>query len=114
MREHTISFKNAWNGIKSALTTQANLKIHLIAALFAVTAGYYFSLTALEWTAIVIVITVVVFAEMANTALEHLSDAVTTEHNEHIKATKDVAAGAVLISAIASLVIAAIIFLPKI
>lgn len=113
MRKHTISFVNAWNGIKSALTTQANLKIHSLAAILAVAAGIYFNINALEWTAIVITITIVIFAEMANTALEHLSDSVTLEHNEHIKATKDVAAGAVLISALASLVIAAIIFLPK-
>jgi diacylglycerol kinase len=64
-----------------------------------------------------IVIIVVVFGlivEMVNTAIEEATDAITSEHREEIKVAKDVAAGAMLIYALGAVVIAAIIFLPRI
>ena len=59
-------------------------------------------------------ISMVMLAEMINTSLEFMADAVTLEHNENIKMAKDVAAGAVLITSIFAAVIGMFIFIPKI
>jgi len=114
MRKHTISFRNAFAGIVSALSTQVNLKIHLVAGFLAIMLGLFLQISSFEFVSIILVISLVVLSEMINTALEHLADAVTKEHNEYIKMAKDVSAGAVLISAFTSLIVGAIIFLPKI
>ena len=113
MRRHTLSFKNALAGITSALKTQLNLRIHFALAASALALGYYLGITNIEYALIVLTIGMVIVSEMANTALEYLGDAVTREHNEYIKVAKDVAAGSVLITAVLSLAVAAIIFLPK-
>lgn len=67
----------------------------------------------MEWAAVVIVIGAVLSAEAVNSAIESLADLVSPEYNETIKKTKDLAAGAVLIMAIAAAIVGIIIFLPK-
>lgn len=113
MRKHTLSFRNAFAGIKSALQTQINLKIHFMAATIALTLGYYLHISTIEYLILILTIGTVIVAEMANTALEHLADAVSLEENEYIKMTKDVAAGSVLLTTIFALTVGAIIFIPK-
>lgn len=77
-------------------------------------AGFLFKISATEWIFIVLCSMLVLMLEMVNTALEYLCDTITTEYNPIIKVVKDVTAGAVLISAVGSVVTGAIIFLPKI
>lgn len=113
LRRHTVSFHNAFAGIRSALQTQVNLKIHFIAGILALGLGYYLNISHLEYLVIILTIGTVIVSEMANTSLEHLADAVTLEHNEYIKMAKDVAAGSVLLTALFSIVIGLVIFLPK-
>lgn len=113
IRRHTLSFKHAFAGIYSALSTQVNLRVHFIAGAFAIVLGYYLGISRFEYLIIILTIGTVIVSEMANTALEHLADAVTLEHNEFIKMAKDVAAGSVLLTATLSIVIAAVIFLPR-
>ena len=73
---------------------------------------FSFSLTALEWCWIVIAATSVWTAEALNTALELLADAATKDFHPLIGHAKDVAAGAVLVTAIGASIIGAIIFWP--
>lgn len=113
MRKHTLSFTNAYNGIISALAIQANLKIHFSLALFALVFGYYLKITTIEYLVLIVVIGTVIVAEMSNTSIEHLADAVTLENNQHIKMAKDVAAGSVLLTAIVAILVGCIIFIPK-
>lgn len=113
MKKHTISFKNAFIGIYTAARTQSNIRFHLIAATLVFFLSIYLSVSLLEGLILVLTAGFVFVAEMLNTSLEFLSDAVTLEHNELIGHTKDVAAGAVLISAILALVVGALIFIPK-
>ncbi len=87
--------------------------MHLVATLLVVAAGWYFRLTAYEWCAVVIAVGFVWSAEAMNTALEHLSDAAVPERHPLVRAAKDAAAAGVLLAAITSTVIAAIVFLPK-
>lgn len=113
MRKHTISFINAFKGIWKAVTSQPNLRIHFVIASITLIAAVYLQLSIFNILVLVLTIAMVMLAEMVNTSIEFLSDAVTLEHNEYIKSAKDVSAGAVLVSAIFAILIGVIIFLPE-
>ena len=68
----------------------------------------------MEWIAVTIVIGAVLAAEAVNSSIEALADLVSPEYNEAIKRTKDLAAGAVLILAVMSVIVGLLIFVPKI
>lgn len=114
MQKHTISFQNAFRGIWTALSTQANIRIHFILASLVIFAAVYLQLSISHILVLVLTISMVILAEMLNTAIEFLSDAVTLEDNVYIKQAKDVSAGAVLISAIFAVIIGLVVFVPKI
>lgn len=108
------SFKFAYNGLKYTIKTQHNFIIHLSLAIIAILLGFLLKLSPLEWIAIIIVIGMVLAAEIFNTAIEELVNLVMPDKNNKAGIIKDLAAGAVLILAIASFITGAIIFLPKI
>lgn len=114
LRERLAGFGYAFEGIFEVMQSQANFKIHLSAAVVAVTAGYYFSISTTEWCLIIIAIALVLSAETFNTAIEHLTDLVSPEYHVLAKKAKDAAAGAVLLIAIGAAIIGMIIFIPKI
>lgn len=108
------SFKYAGAGLVDLLSNTPNAKIHFALAILVLILSYYFELDKLEWCLIILCITLVFAAEAFNTGLEYLTDLVTSEYHDLAKKAKDVAAAAVLITAIGSLIIGLIIFLPKI
>ncbi len=112
MRKHTLSFKNAFNGILTALKTQLNLRIHLLATVLVLYLGFFLKITKPELLTLLLTIAMVIVAEMANTAIEFLGDAITLERNEFIKNAKDVSAGAVFITSAFSVLIGIVIFTP--
>jgi diacylglycerol kinase len=77
-------------------------------------AGIFLGLSWVEWAVVAILVVVVLAAEMVNTMVEALVDLVTQEYHPLAKVAKDVAAGVVLLSAIGSVVVGALIFLPRI
>lgn len=108
------SFQFAFNGIKLLITKEHNAWIHCFAAVCVLTAGALLGLSRMEWVAVVVVIGAVLAAEAVNSSIEALADLVSPEYNEAIKRTKDLAAGAVLLMAIAAAIVGLIIFIPKI
>ena len=108
------SFTYALAGIKSCFKSESNFRIHIIAAVAALIFSLLLSMSALEWIAICFCIAFVIVMEMINTAIEKLCDVAHLEQHPVIKKVKDIAAGAVLVSAVFSLITACIIFLPKI
>ena len=108
------SFRYAIKGISTFFRTQPNAAIHGIAAMCVIAAGFYFEVTRLDWLFLVIAITMVFVAEMANTGLEFLTDLVSPGYNELAGKAKDVAAGAVLVAAVGAAIIGLIVFLPYI
>ena len=108
------SFGYALQGIKYCFKTQLNFRIHLLAIAVVVAAGFIFAISNTEWLFVVACFMAVLTAEMLNTAIEKLCDTVTKEQHPVMKIIKDTAAGAVLVGAAGSGVVAAIIFLPKI
>ncbi len=108
------SFKHAIRGIGVILKTQHNSWIHLAGGILAVVLGFHYHISEAEWGLIIIAITSVLVAEGFNTAIEFDIDLTSPNYHPYAKDTKDVAAGAVLLTVIGAVVIGLIIFLPKI
>lgn len=114
IRKHTISIKNAWNGLKWALSSQPNYRIHLFLSLFSIAAGVWLNISYGEFLTLAVLITIGFTIETVNTAIEETTDAIDTKKRPDIGLAKDVAAGAMLAFAVGSMIIAGIIFIPKI
>jgi diacylglycerol kinase (ATP) len=108
------SFRHATVGIWRMIRCQHNAWIHAIVTAIVLGAGFFFQLSGDEWCWIVLTIAIVWTAEALNTAFEFLADVASPEFHPLVRDAKDVAAGAVLITAIASMVIGAIIFWPHV
>lgn len=108
------SVRHALQGIGYVLRSQHNAWIHAAATMLVVAAGFFLGLTAIEWCCIVIASTSVWTAEALNTALELLADAAIEELHPLVGHAKDVAAGAVLVTAIGAVIVGVIIFWPHI
>jgi diacylglycerol kinase len=99
----------AWNGVKLLFSSENNAKIHLLAMLVVVIAGFILSFTEAEWLAVILCIGGVMALEAVNTAIEAVVDLASPEVHPLAKKAKDVAAGAVLIFAACAVVVAGII-----
>lgn len=88
--------------------------LHLLAGGVAIFLGFFFRISEGEWLALILAIALVVLAEAFNTAIEFDIDLTSPEEHPFARDTKDVAAGAVLLSALAAVAIGLVIFLPKI
>ena len=106
-------FGYAWHGIQYCFITQLNFRIHLLALLIVTIVGSIVKLSAIEWLFIIGCSMLVLALEMVNTAIEYLCDTITRDIHPAIKTIKDIAAAAVLIAVIGSMVSGAIIFFPK-
>lgn len=114
LRKHHISFKNAISGVLWAFSTQPNFKIHFTLSVIALLLGAIFKITYVEMTILVLTIVFGLGAEMVNTSIESMTDLITIEYRKEAKIAKDVAAGMMLITAIGTVLVACLIFLPKI
>ncbi|WP_237743593.1 diacylglycerol kinase family protein [Pleurocapsa sp. PCC 7319] len=108
-----LSFKYAWAGVRYAFVTQRNFRIHTLIGFLAVTLGILLEIKAMEMAIIIMTCAMVMILELINTAIESVVDlTVKQTYHELAKIAKDCAAGAVLISAIAAVMVAAFILLP--
>lgn len=107
------ALKNSLRGIFLSVIKERNIKIQLVMAVIAIICGFIFKISMIEWSILVITIFLVLITESLNTAIEITVDMITNEYNEKAKNIKDIAAGAVLLSAISSVIVGLIIFLPK-
>jgi len=108
------TFKFAINGIKTAFSSEKNLKTHLAIALLVLIAGWYLELSMMEWMLLIFCIGTVISMELLNTAIEYFVDFYSPEIHPQAGKIKDIAAGAVLVVALMSVAIGLIIFIPKI
>ncbi|PKL79839.1 MAG: diacylglycerol kinase [Candidatus Melainabacteria bacterium HGW-Melainabacteria-1] len=107
------SFSYAWSGIIHGLSTQRNLKVQAICAGLAFVISIWLGLSPPEWAILILTLAGVMGSEMFNTALETTLDHISRERHPQIGIAKDVAAGAVLIWALASLGVALCLWVPK-
>lgn len=113
LRQRLRSFRYAFNGIKLLVTEQPNAWIHCFAAICVIGAGIWLGLSATEWSLVALATGSVLAAEAVNSSVEALADRVCPDYDEAIKRTKDLAAGAVLLVAMAAAAVGLIVFLPK-
>jgi diacylglycerol kinase len=108
------SFLFAISGLKNALIREPNFRIHILTAILALSAAYFLNFNLLEWLILAITIFLVIIFELLNTVLESLVNLISPELSLEAKMAKDVSAAAVLVSAIFSIIVGAILFLPKV
>lgn len=108
------AFSCAREGLRYAVASQRNFKVHGALALIAIVAGFIFQISTPEWLAIVLCMVAVLSFELINTAVESAIDLVSPEWHELAKRAKDCAAASVYVAAIGSVAVAAIIFIPRI
>lgn len=106
------SFRYALKGMVW-VAQENNFRIHILATVTAVLAGWKTGLQIPQWLWIVSAVFMVLIAETINTALEKLTDLVSPEHNLLAGKVKDLGAGAVLLAAIYAVLVAALIFIPE-
>ena len=106
------SFYHAIRGVLRMVRCQHNAWIHTVATLGVLGAGFFFRVSLADWCWIILAISIVWTAEALNTAFEFLADAASPDFHPLVRDAKDVAAGAVLITAVAAVIIGAIIFWP--
>lgn len=106
------SFRFAGRGMGLTLRSQPNAWIHAAATVAVVIAGYLLGISRTEWCLIVLACAAVWTAEALNTALEFLADATTMKFHPLVGQAKDVAAGAVLVTALAALIVGVLVFGP--
>lgn len=104
------SFNYAIDGIIHSVRTERNMRIHMVAALIVLTACFFYDLSKIEFLIITITISMVICAELLNTAIEYAVDATTNYYHPLAKLAKNAAAGGVLITAINAVVVGYIIF----
>jgi diacylglycerol kinase len=107
------SFRNAFRGIGMVIRSEKNMQIHLIIAFLVVVFGFLLCISPLEWIACLLCMALVLGAEMINTSLENIIDIISPEHHPLAGRAKDIAAGAVLLTAILAATVGLIVFVPK-
>jgi diacylglycerol kinase (ATP) len=106
------SFTHAGRGVWIVIKTTHNVWVHLFLLCFAVVLGLLFHITQVDWMMLIFAAGLVLSAEAFNTAIEIDIDLTSPDIHPMARDVKDVAAGAVLLAAIAALLIGLCIFVP--
>jgi len=113
IRKLLDSFNYAIEGLVYSVRTQRNMKIHMVATMVILLACFAFNLSKIEILIVIITITMVILAEMVNTAIECALDATTNYYHPLVKIAKNVSAGAVLITALNAVIVGYVVFWDK-
>lgn len=108
------SFRYAFAGLRLLLREEHNARIHATITVLVVVAGIVLRVSPVEWGVLMICIGMVLAAEAFNSAIERVANYLTTERDDRIRDIKDLAAGAVLLCAIAAAIVGLIVFVPHI
>lgn len=112
-KPNRIGIAFALKGIRYAFITEWNMRMHLLAFILVVFAGFFFQISLIEWLVVLLVSGIVMISEMLNTAMEHLLDYLAPERHPTVGKIKDLTAGAVFIAALVAFIIGGLIFIPK-
>lgn len=108
------SLRYALAGVRHALATQRNMRIHLAVGVVVMVAGAALGLSTVELAVLTLTVSVVLTAELVNTSIETVVDLVTQRPNELARVAKNVAAGAVFVCAVGSVIVGILLFTPHI
>ncbi|MCM3237040.1 diacylglycerol kinase family protein [Heyndrickxia oleronia] len=107
------AFKFAFQGIMHACKTERNVQFHFAASVIVILFSIYLNISLFEWLFICLCIFGVITLELINSAIERIVDLASPSYHPLAKQAKDIAAGAVLVYSIMTVIIGSIIFLPK-
>ena len=107
------SFKFAFSGLRTAVLKGRNFRIQLGMGTLAAILGVVLKISMSEWLDLVLIVTLVLILELVNTVIETILNIVNPEISERVKIAKDVAAATVLLASIGSVIIGALLFIPK-
>lgn len=113
-RKFSSSFKDCLNGFKYINTNEDNFKREIFLGIIALLLSYILKVSKIEFIIVIIMIALVLVCEVINTTVEKIVDLICPNYNKLAGEIKDIAAFAVLLMCIFSLIIGAIIFIPKI
>lgn len=106
------SFTYAFKGLFKTFREEQNLRIQATVAVIVVILGLYFKISPLEWSILIITITLVILMEIANSAVERVTDVLKPRIDGYVKDIKDIMAAAVMLSSLAAVIIGLIILGP--
>ena len=108
------SFMYAIKGLIKTFKEEQNLRIQTTAGIMVVFLGFYFRVSEFEWIILILIIGLVLLMELANSAVERVTDVLKPRINDYVKEIKDIMAGAVMLASIVAVIIGLIIFIPHI
>ncbi len=108
------SFRYATQGFRSLFQEEPNARVHLLAIFVVVLAGWYLQIEPWEWVSVLLCFGLVLSLEFLNTSIENIADLISAEQDSRIGKIKDLAAAAVLFSALMAFIVGLIIFIPKV
>jgi diacylglycerol kinase len=114
LRKSSRSFGPAFRGFAFLLRNENNARLHLVATVLVLIAGFHYRVSTLEWCVLTTQIGLVWAAEAFNTAIERAVDYISLDRNRKAAVIKDLAAAAVLVLSLSAVVSAGLIFLPRI
>lgn len=110
MKKFIVSVRCAFSGIRFALISEQNIRIHLLIFTLALIASFVLNISKVEFLIVLLISALNFSLELANTSIERLADKVSPEFDDQIGVVKDVMAGAVLVSSLFAVVLGCIIF----
>lgn len=110
--EHLKSYRYAWRGLREIFFGELNFQILFFFSVLTVIVGLILEINRIEWIILSFLLTFLLVAEAFNKSIETACDAISEDFSENIRFAKDVAAGAVLLVAILSVIVVALIFWP--
>jgi diacylglycerol kinase len=108
------SIKYSLEGLKYAYTHEQSLLLHIFLSIVAITCGILFKITGTQWILLFIMMTVIIVAELINTAIEAVVDMITEEYNPLAKVAKDCGAAAAFVASVLAISVGAYVFVPQI
>jgi diacylglycerol kinase len=106
-------FRHAFRGVRQGVRGQSSFFVHFFVAAAVIVAGIVLKCNRPDWYALLLCVTVVLAAEMFNSAIESLAKALRRDYDTHVADALDIASGAVLVAAIGAVVVGAIVFLNR-
>ena len=111
MKNQIFGFKCAFKGIWDTLKSESHMRFHMVAAFYVVIFSFFYSFSIIQWAILILTMVLIMVLEMVNTCIEKLCNLVADRYEPLVKIAKDISAGAVLLSAIGSAVVAVLFFL---
>lgn len=106
-------FRDAFRGIWIGVHRQSSFRVHFLFTAAVFVCGVLFHVSLLEWCVLLLCITVVLVAEMFNSALESMGKAITDEHHYHLGNALDIGSAAVLVASAGASLVGTIIFVNR-